>query len=286
MIRAVGELRQRDGKDFLKMWRTVVDPANRILQDHRHGNYEIAMVVRGSGLYDTVNGVFPISPGDVFVFSSNEPHWILEIHEAGLEIMNLHFNNELFQSGCSIARLYPNLFFSHSKSFLTRIPADSAAPICGLLHQIRQELEWGHPESRECITSYLNLIYVRLLREHNYYTPQEGTHNAVGRIKGSLQFIDEHFSEEISLEQIAAASGLSPNYFTSLFKECFHVKLWDHVLSKRIDAAKKLLSSGKDLTVLEIALACGFHNTANFNRAFLRFTGLTPSQFRSGVPIH
>jgi AraC-like DNA-binding protein len=40
------------------------------------------------------------------------------------------------------------------------------------------------------------------------------------------------------------------------------------------------------MTVLEIACRCGFHNTANFNRAFLRFTGLTPSEYRKDVPLH
>ena len=88
------------------------------------------------------------------------------------------------------------------------------------------------------------------------------------------------------MDQIAGESGLSPYYFTRIFRECFHLKLWDYVLSKRIDAAKRLLHGDGELTVLEIAMRCGFHNTANFNHAFLRFTGLTPSEYRKGVPLH
>jgi YesN/AraC family two-component response regulator len=98
--------------------------------------------------------------------------------------------------------------------------------------------------------------------------------------------LHEHFTEDITLEQIAAQSNLSPHYFTRLFGESFRMKLWDHVLIKRIDMAKRLLTSQSDITVLEIALRCGFHNTANFNRAFLRFTGMTPSEYRKGVPLH
>lgn len=286
MIKSVGQLHSQSGMEFLKMWRTVVEPANRMLQDHRHGNFEIAMVVSGSGIYHTANSTYPIAPGDVFVFPSNEPHWILEIHDCGLEIINLHFNDALFHNCCGIANVYPNLFFAHSTGFAARIPADHASELRELIDRIRLELEKNLPECSECVNSYLNLIFVHLMREHGYYRAQDGTHNAVEKIRGSLAFIDKYFAEDITLDQIAAASGLSPNYFTSLFRQCFRTRLWDHVLSKRIDAAKKLLRSGSDLTVLDIAMSCGFHNTANFNRIFLRFTGLTPSQFRKGNTIH
>ena len=286
MIKTVGQLRQQDGKRFLKMWRTLVDPAHRMFQDHRHGNFEIAMVVRGGGLYHTLNGVLPIEAGDIFVFASNEPHWILEIHEGGLEIFNLHFNDAVFYEGCSISKVYPNLFFSHSAAFPSRICSAKGEKLRYLLGEVRKELKNEQPESAECVHSYLNLIYTCLLREHGYYVPQEGTHTAMERLRESLRFIDAHYKEEITLEQIASASGLSPNYFTSLFRDCFHGKLWDYVLSKRIDEAKRLLRSEINMTVLDIALRCGFHNTANFNRIFRRFTGLTPSQFRNGTTIH
>ena len=286
MIKTVGQLRSKSGIEFLKMWRTVVEPANRMLQDHRHGNFEIAMVVSGSGVYHTASGVFPITPGDVYVFPSNEPHWILEIHDCGLEIINLHFNDALFHNCCGIANIYPNLFFAHSAGFEAKIPGERAADIRQLLCGIQDELEKDLPECAECVYSYLNLIFIHLMREQEYYSAQEGTHNAVEKIRGSLDFIDSHFAEDITLDQIAAASGLSPNYFTSLFRQCFRTRLWDHVLSKRIDAAKRLLRSGSDMTVLDIAMHCGFHNTANFNRIFMRFTGLTPSQFRKGDTIH
>jgi AraC-like DNA-binding protein len=106
------------------------------------------------------------------------------------------------------------------------------------------------------------------------------------RIRPSLVYIDKHFTENISLEQIAAESGLSPCYFTRLFSQCFPMRLWDYVLSRRVDAAKRLLSGEGDQTVLEIALNCGFHNTANFNRIFLRFNGITPTAFRKGGNLH
>lgn len=286
MIITVGQMGQAQDALYLKMWRTCVDPAMRMWQDHRHSNFEVAMVLRGEGVYRTVSGDFPIETGDVFVFPSNEPHWILEIGSGGLEIMNLHFSEGFFGHGCTIARKYPNLFFAHSDGFSSRIPAGEAEGVCRILLHMAEELGSARAEYDTCIYAGLDMLFALLLRCHGYYQPGEGVHTAVERMQNSLRFIDAHFAEDITLEQIAEQSGLSPHYFSRLFRDVFRMKLWDHVLSRRIEAAKQMLMLDGDKTVLEIALACGFHNTANFNRVFLRFTGMTPSEFKkSGLHL-
>lgn len=281
MITAIGELSSPGNDVFLKMWKTSVDPATRMFQDHRHVNFEIAMVISGTGIYHTVNGQLPLMPGDVFVFSSNEPHYILQIHDTGLQIVNLHFNHRFFHSACSIGKQYPNLFFAHSESFPTRIAAEDAPALRALLTHIQQELTLKPDEYCYAVHSCLNMIFTMLVRHHAYYQPQEGTHTSIEKILKGLEFINKHYCENISLDQIAAESCLSPNYFTALFRQHFKIKLWDYIISKRIDRAKMLLSQNTNMTILEIAVSCGFNNTANFNRAFLNFTGMVPSQYRS-----
>jgi AraC-like DNA-binding protein len=286
MIQTVGQIINEEGGGFLKMWRTFVDPATRMWQDHRHGNFEIATVISGTGRYCTGAGILPIEAGDVFVFAGNEPHWILEIGSEGLEIINLHFDHPCFLAGCCISKRYPNLYFSHSPTFCNRIPANHSQRLRQLTGTICEELEHKQAEFESFVYANLDMLFCDLVRHHAYYCPDDGTHTAMQRIQNSLIYIDLHYTEDISLEQIAAQSNLSPQYFSRLFSACFHIKLWDHVLSKRIDAAKRLLLVGKEMTVLDVALQCGFHNTANFNRVFLRFTGITPSEYRSGKAIH
>ena len=55
---------------------------------------------------------------------------------------------------------------------------------------------------------------------------------------------------------------------------------WDYITVKRIDLARRLLAES-DKNILEIAMLCGFNNTANFNRAFRNVTGKTPKEIRS-----
>ena len=286
MVTTIGHIVSPDQELFLKMWRTNVDPAMRLVQDHRHVNFEIAMVTSGSGTYVTAAGSLPILPGDVFVFPSNEAHWIQQIHAQGLEIVNLHFNQVFYHSACAVSLRYPNLFFAHSKSFPTRIPAEDAGQLRQILDRIKGELEESTDEYDMVVSSLINLLFCQLMRHHNYYLPKEGIHTAIGRIAPSLRYIDEAYCQTITLEQIAEKSGLSSNYFCKVFKDCFNLKLWDYVVSKRIDKAKQLLRIDGQMNILDIALQCGFNNTANFNRAFLRFTGLTPKEYKRGSPLH
>ncbi len=280
MILPLGQIANEENDLFLKMWQVQVDPADRILREHRHINFEIALVLSGEGVYHTASGIHPMNKGDVFVFSGNEPHCITKILPGGLKLINLHFNWQFFSRCCAASDRYPNMFFAHSKRFCNRVEERNAHVLRRLLENIMQELRQGDAQYDSAVGAYVNLLFVELLRNQGYYLPGEGIHRAMDTIIRGVRYIDAHFTEDITLEQIAEKSGITPNYFTKLFRECFQVKLWDYITAKRIDRAKGLLSSG-DMTVLDIAVSCGFHNTANFNRAFLKFTGITPSAYRS-----
>jgi len=280
MITPIGQLALPGADCYLKMWQTSVAPATRLLQDHRHMNFEIARVVEGEGTYIAENTHFPVKPGDVFVFAGNKPHWISRIGAQGLRIVNLHFSPSFFREACTVSARYPNLVFAHSRSFCPRIPKDQAASLHSILDRIQAELIGQETEYELCIRAQMDLLFACLMRSYGYYSPGEGTHTAAEKLLQGLAYIDAHFVQNLTLEEIAAKSGLSPNYYTALFHECFHMKLWDYVLAKRVDLAKQLLTGPKAMNVLDIALACGFNNTANLNRVFLRFTGLTPRQYR------
>lgn len=281
MITLLGNIANEESDLFLKLWQVQVDPADRLLREHRHINFEIAQVLAGEGVYHTATGIHPMKPGDVFVFSGNEPHCITKILPGGLNIVNLHFNWQFFSRCCAASDRYPNMFFAHGGDFCSRIESKNAPVLRQLLENIKEEFRRGDAQYDSAVGAYVNLLFVELMRHQGYYAPGEGTHRAVDKIMQGVRYIDAHFAEDITLEQIAEKSGITPNYFTKLFRECFQVKLWDYITAKRIDRAKRLLRTQEELTVLDIAVSCGFHNTANFNRAFLKFTGITPSAYRS-----
>lgn len=85
----------------------------------------------------------------------------------------------------------------------------------------------------------------------------------------------------MGLDELAEIASMSKSYFSTVFKKLNGISPWDYLISKRISFAAELLKN-TDKTILEIALECGFNNTANFNRAFKKITGKTPSEYKSG----
>ena len=95
-----------------------------------------------------------------------------------------------------------------------------------------------------------------------------------------VQAIIRHFSEPLTLAAIAAQAGVTREYFSTLFHTCYGISPWEYLTLRRIECAKERLRTTDD-TVLAVALFSGFNNTANFNRLFRNYTGVTPRQYRS-----
>lgn len=92
-------------------------------------------------------------------------------------------------------------------------------------------------------------------------------------------FIAEHLSEELSLEQVARASGMSPFYFCKVFKTATRLTFTDYVARARVETTKQLLLN-PHTRVSEAAYAAGFQSLSQFNRVFRRIEGQAPSDYR------
>ena len=98
-------------------------------------------------------------------------------------------------------------------------------------------------------------------------------------IRGATEYIATHFSEEITLSDVADYIHLNPSYLSTVFKQVTGRSFKDHLNHVRIQEAQRLLSH-TSYSILEISLACGFSDQSYFTKVFRKYTGLTPKQFR------
>jgi AraC-like DNA-binding protein len=288
MEKQIGEIRSNRGDVLLKMFDVTTSFHTRPVSKHRHTQFEIAYVLSGTGTYCVGSETYPIAEGDVFVFSSNEFHYITEVTSAPINLLTLQFEPcYLFGSSFdSLSSRCINLCFTHSECFRNRIPAAEAGFLQSTLLQIKEELRTQAQESALLVKSYLNIFLVSLIRNHNFVGQSRSfKRKNVHAIRNAVDFINLHLAEPISLSDVAAAVHVSPSHLSSLFKNFFQVSLWSYIITKRIERAILLLmDKDNQYTILEIALQCGFNNTTNFNRAFRKHTGLTPSEYRNSPP--
>lgn len=284
-IEEIGTLSASDGQMLLHMWRVEIPAGARPLRRHCHLSFEITMVKAGRGSYTVGERIYPMEPGDMFVFSSNEPHCITQADAEGMTILNLQFEPRLLWGAHAdrLTEAHAGFCFSHGKDFENRIEGAANAPIGALFDQLRGEFAEGRAEYALGVRSYLNLLLIQLIRNYGYTHDNIGlSRNQIHAIRRVLEYIDLHLAEEMTLATISERAGISPNYLSSVFHKISGIPLWDYVNSKRIDKACRLLIEEQELTVLAVAMACGFNNTANFNKVFKKMTGITPSEFRCG----
>jgi|GEM_PF-3002134 len=111
--------------------------------------------------------------------------------------------------------------------------------------------------------------------------PSETKSGAVSaRIQEVIAFIDKNYAEDLTRDNIACAIHLSPEHLSRIFNAAMRMSLVEYLSKVRVSAAATLLA-GTDRTVINIAYTTGFNSLRTFNRAFLKYTGLTPSNYRA-----
>lgn len=111
--------------------------------------------------------------------------------------------------------------------------------------------------------------------------PLTGEEKSVGHMKRVLDHIRKNYSHEISLAELASLSHMSPNYFCRYFKRMTGQTPIEYLITYRLEAACYALRN-TDLTVTDLAFACGFNDVSHFVKSFRRAYGMTPKAYRMG----
>jgi AraC-like DNA-binding protein/ligand-binding sensor protein len=93
-------------------------------------------------------------------------------------------------------------------------------------------------------------------------------------------FINEHYTEDLSLDQAAKAANMSSFYFCKMFKKHTGVNFTEYLSRVRIEKARNLLLN-PNLRISEIAYEVGFQSLTHFNRVFKKVLGQSPTDFRA-----
>jgi AraC-like DNA-binding protein len=98
-------------------------------------------------------------------------------------------------------------------------------------------------------------------------------------------YINEHCTENIKLDDIANIAGFSKFHFERLFKQVININCYDYLINRRIMQAEKLLIE-PDLSIMQVALKSGFSSLATFNRLFKAKKRCTPTEYKSLYGIY
>ncbi|WP_070000969.1 helix-turn-helix transcriptional regulator [Cellulosilyticum sp. I15G10I2] len=123
---------------------------------------------------------------------------------------------------------------------------------------------------RSCINRNDKLSSIKKQRQHEY----------IDVILNVCNYISDHCTENINVDDIASIAGFSKYHFARIFKQVMNTSCYEYLISCRIMHAEKLLIN-PDLPIMQIAMKSGFSSLATFNRVFKAKNHCTPKEYRA-----
>lgn len=128
-----------------------------------------------------------------------------------------------------------------------------------------------------------SVIHNNLLKVTKYI--QEIKHEEISSaVAKAMEYIDERYNQDITLDHVAKHVNMSYHYFSKLFKDETHQTFSEYLLEIRIRQAKQLLYV-KDLSIKDVALHVGYQDPNYFSKIFRKATGMTPTEYRDSLEI-
>lgn len=154
--------------------------------------------------------------------------------------------------------------------------------ILACFQMLETELKCGGIGQRLMIDTLRSQLAVHLLRHYAKITMSGDKGSAFSPMQRSRinDLIESRLSEDISLDDLAEATGLSAFHFSRQFKAEFGLAPYAYVIRKRVAKAQEMLRQGKTAHKV-VALDCGFSDQSHFCRTFRKIVGTTPAQYQN-----
>ncbi|MEL7011282.1 MAG: AraC family transcriptional regulator [Cyanobacteria bacterium J06588_4] len=124
----------------------------------------------------------------------------------------------------------------------------------------------------------MHLLRHYCLKEHQFESTNSGL--PPHKLKQALQYIHQNLDGNIKINDIAMRLGISQYYFCRLFRESTGIAPYRYVIQQRVSKAKQLIEEN-ELSLLAVAIECGFSSQSQMTHHFRRLVGITPKAYRN-----
>lgn len=249
------------------------------MKDHFHNSNEIIYIVDGRAKFKINDKIYTVASGDI-IFISNLEHHELEVTALPYKRYFILIKPDDFKSIitepvlASIFKHRPE-HFEHVIHLDALVNEEIQSLICRMYKEYTEKKDFAEL----VFTSCLHLIFVTLYRNYTSYYPLTSLNKPTSVILEIQKYIDENYTEEISLAGISKIFYSDMYYISHLFKKVTGFNFKDYLILQRISKAKDLLYYTSD-DITAIGMNSGFNNVNHFIRIFKKYAGTTPLQYR------
>lgn len=264
---------------YIRIWQNEQDEDYPV---HWHNAFEIILPVEN--YYDVIveQEEYHLLPGEILIIPAGRNH-TLHAPETGRRYILLFGTGSISKLkgyGSLLSLLNTTMLITPSTA--PEIYSDIYTRITIMISEFFNVSDFYE------FTVYSNLLYIlanvakyalatnRINESGSYLTHKKHFQ----RFQNVLDYIDSHYAENLTLEDVAEYSGFSKYYFSRLFKDYSGYNFYDYLVMRRIKAAELLLTQPR-ISITEVALQSGFLSISTFNRSFKKIKGCTPGEYKA-----
>lgn len=249
------------------------------VKDHFHDEIELLAVKRGKIAFTSNNKTYVVSPGEVIFVNTHVPHHTVVIEDNTYYVMVQVNFYALAQSSIS---KYLARFINSDKEKIVLFSSErpETRELFGFFSTINEEY-YNKSKAYEIYIVANTYNILAFLYRYDVLRDAESFFNikVVDKIMPALKYIDEHYTEQISLENVSSAVNLNPSYFCRLFKKATGSTFKEYLNFVRVCQAEKYLSLTSK-SVLDISLETGFSSVSYFSAVFKQMKNCSPTVYR------
>lgn len=255
----------------------------KAIYTHWHEEMEIIYITRGKGFVRLNDELVQIETGDIILIGKETIHYIQSDKDDILYFKSLVFNLNIIYSYLGDA-----------------CQVELVDPLVNNKFEIKSVLKKENKRYSQFLRIYLNIIEVYCRKEKYFYIKIKGLFfelfyemfkadvirnvdisktRKTSKMKVILDYIDNHYYENMTINNLAQMMHYNEYYFMKIFKQYTGKTFISYINEIRIEKSKYLILN-TDLSITEIATKVGFNNTSYYIKKFQHLQGITPHKFR------
>lgn len=239
---------------------------------HTHHFTELFYVIQGKGEFIVENKLFPVRENDLVIVNPNVSHTEIGNQNQPLEYIVLGINGLQFKNEQDDRpQNYSIHNFAHYKNELYFY-----------LKTLIKEVQEKEDNFESICQNLLEILIWNIVRQTKTQLSMAPTKKITKECRFIEQYLDEHFTEDISLETLSNLTYLNKYYLVHAFKNYKGTSPINYMIEKRIQESKHLLET-TNYPISKIATLIGFSSQSYFSQVFRKETKMTPNEYRKSM---
>ena len=238
---------------------------------HTHSHTELFFIIGGKGQFLIEDRLYPVGVNNLVIINPNVTHTEVSLNAQPLEYIVLGMEGIALDAS------------RRSGEPFGILDALESMEVASCLRNILREMEQKNTGYEDVCQAYMEILIIRLMRYTALAIPTNSQVLSANRQCAAVRrYIDLHFKESLTLEQLAEEGHMNKYYLSHAFKREYGISPINYMIAKRIEESKYLLAE-TDLSMSQIAQLLGFSSLSYFSQVFHRTQAVSPKEYRQSM---